>query len=194
MLLPPELQGSGCLETLKGSNTMTPSTTHSNAAATPVAGSPAAAACADLAESFAHFCLATGIEALTPMMNADAEAIAGERSGHTRDRPGYRGGHTRSKGALHGGQVDVRRPRVRSKATREAMALPTGEAVRSHDLLSQCTMNLMLLDVATRKSSRAVRMARDRPARGERQRSLDVRRLPTLQGSQGGPAGRVDGP
>ena len=126
---------------------MAPSTTHSNAAATPLEGSPAAAASADLAESFEHFCLATGIEALTQMMNADVDAIAGERDGHTR-----------SKVALHGGPVDVRRPRVRSKATREEMALPTGEAVCSQDLLSQCTLNLMLLNVATRKSSRAVRM------------------------------------
>jgi len=158
VLLPPELQGSGCLETLKGRNTMTPSATHSNAAATPAAGSPAAAASADLAESFAHFCLATGIEALTPMMNADGEAIAGERCGPTRDTPGYRWGPTRSKVALHGGPVDVRRPRVCSTATREEMALPTWEAVRSHDRLSQCTLNPMRLDVATRKSSRAVRM------------------------------------
>lgn len=135
---------------------MTPSTPHSNAAATPPAGSPAAAS-ADLTESFEHFCLATGIAALTQMMNADVDVIAGERDGHTRDKPGYRWGHTRSQVALHGGQVDVRRPRVRSQATREEMALPTLEAVRSHDLLSQCTLNLMRLNVATRKSSRAVR-------------------------------------
>jgi putative transposase len=58
---------------------------------------------------------------------------------------------------FHGGKVTVDRPRVRSFDGHE-VALPSWTAAQAEDWLGRWAMNLMLINVSTRKLRRAVRL------------------------------------
>jgi len=107
--------------------------------------------------SFDRFCLAAGIEALGAMMEKDAEEACGARHARGEGRRGHRWGRTRGKIGFHGGKVAVERPRVRGLAGNE-LALPSWEQAVEEDWLGQWAMNLMLINVSTRKFRRAVRL------------------------------------
>jgi putative transposase len=110
----------------------------------------------EVSASFDRFCLAAGIEALGEMMQRDAAETCGPRHSRAESRRGYRWGRTRGKIGFHGGKVDVERPRVRDFAGRE-LALPSWEHALGEDWLGKWAINLMLLNVSTRKFRRAVR-------------------------------------
>ena len=70
---------------------------------------------------------------------------------------GHRWGTTEGKIGFHGGKVTVHRPRVRSFDGHE-VALPSWTAAQAEDWLGRWAMNLMLINVSTRKLRRAVRL------------------------------------
>ena len=111
----------------------------------------------EVSVSFDRFCLAAGMEALGAMMEKDAEEACGPRHGRGDGRRGHRWGHTRGKIGFHGGRVELERPRVRGFAGKE-FALPSWERAVAEDWLGQWAMNLMLINVSTRKIRRAVRL------------------------------------
>ncbi len=111
----------------------------------------------EVGASFEHFCLTAGISTLVEMMEADACALCGPRYGRERGKQGHRWGKTRGKLGFHGGKVEIARPRVRSHDGRE-LALASWEAALEEDFLRQWAMNLMLINVSTRRFSRAVRL------------------------------------
>ena len=113
----------------------------------------------NVGESFERFCLTAGIEALQSMMEADAVDLCGERHARSSGRAGYRWGTTQGKIGFHGDNVEVVRPRVRARGKDgKEMELPTwGQAV-DQDWLGKWAMNLMLINVSTRRISRAVRL------------------------------------
>jgi len=111
----------------------------------------------DVGASFERFCLASGIATLTGMMEEDAARLCGPRHGRSAGRAGHRWGRTRGKVGFHGGKIEIERPRVRGRAGRE-MALPSWETAVSEDWLGKWAMNLMLINVSTRKFGRAVRL------------------------------------
>jgi len=111
----------------------------------------------DVGASFERFCLATGVATLAGMMEEDASRLCGPRYGREEGRDGHRWGRTRGKVGFHGGKVEIERPRVRGRAGGE-MALPSWETAVSEDLLGKWAMNLMLINVSTRKFGRAVRL------------------------------------
>ena len=111
----------------------------------------------DVQISFERFCLTAGIGALEEMLRDDAERLAGPRHGRNPERAGRRWGVTTGKIGFHGGKVDVRRPRIRSLAGRE-VPLPNWQAAQTEDWLGRWAMNLMLINVSTRKLRRAVRL------------------------------------
>ena len=80
----------------------------------------------DVSASFERFCLTAGIEALSAMMEKDAEELCGARHARGEGRRGYRWGHTQGKIGFHGGKIDVERPRVRELGGQE-MVLPSWE-------------------------------------------------------------------
>ena len=127
-------------------------------ATAPVGPSLVESAYGALTESFEQFCLMAGIESLTQMMNEDVILLAGDRYEHCPDKPGYRWGQTKSQAGFHGGKIEVERPRVRSKATGKEMALPSWEEIAAGGHLNQWAMNLMVMNMATRKFGRAVRL------------------------------------
>src|ERR1700749_4871469 len=111
----------------------------------------------DVDSSFERFCLTAGIGAIEQMLCEDAQQLAGMP--HSRDggRVGHRWGRTKGKIGFHGGNVAGHRPRVRGFDGHE-LPLPTWAAAQAGDWLGRWAMNLMLINVSTRKLRRAVRL------------------------------------
>jgi putative transposase len=112
----------------------------------------------EVGASFERFCLIAGLASLTQMLEEDATALAGAPHARADDKPGYRWGRTRGPVGFHGGKVEMERPRVRSKATGKELPLPSWKEAAEAGWLEQWAMNLMLMNVATRKVGRAVRL------------------------------------
>ena len=111
----------------------------------------------EVSASFDRFCLAAGIETLGAIMEADAEAACGPRHSRSADRLGHRWGRTAGKIGFHAGKVAMERPRVRGLDGKE-LPLPSWEQAVKEDWLGRWAMNLMLINVSTRKFRRAVRL------------------------------------
>ena len=111
----------------------------------------------DVQESFERLCLAAGIETLSAMMEADVEAACGPRHSRVEQRQARRWGKTRGRIGFHGGKVGVERPRVRSVDGRE-VPIPSWDRATAEDWLGRWAMNLMLINVSTRRFGRAVRL------------------------------------
>jgi len=111
----------------------------------------------DVDRSFENFCLTAGIGAIEQMLSEDAAQLAGAPHSRGGRRLGHRWGRTQGKIGFHGGKVTVHRPRVRALDGGE-MALPTWTAAQAEDWLGRWAMNLMLINVSTRKLRRAVRL------------------------------------
>ena len=115
------------------------------------------AAWQDVDSSFERFCLTAGISAMEQMLCEDAQQLTGARHSRGGARIGHRWGTTEGPIGFHGGKVVVRRPRVRSCDGHEVQ-LPTWTAAQGEDWLGRWAMNLMLINVSTRKLKRAVRL------------------------------------
>jgi putative transposase len=111
----------------------------------------------EVSASFDHFCLAAGFEALGTMMEKDAEEACGPRHSRGERRRGHRWGRTQGKIGFHGGKVEIERPRVRDLIGKEVV-LPSWEQAVGEDWLGRWALNLMLINVSTRKFRRAVRL------------------------------------
>jgi putative transposase len=111
----------------------------------------------DVGASFERFCLATGVATLSSMLESDAVQLCGPRHGRAPERVGLRWGRTKGKIGFHGGTVPMDRPRVRSRDGGE-VRLPSWEAAQAEDWLGKWAMNLMLINVSTRRYGRAVRL------------------------------------
>ena len=83
--------------------------------------------------------------------------VAGPRYGRADSKTGHRWGTTKGKVGFHGGKVEIERPRVRARDGGE-LVLPSWESAMSEDLLGRWALNLMLINVSTRKFGRAVRL------------------------------------
>ena len=125
-----------------------------------------------ISASFELFCLASGMEALGEMMDRDAQAICGPRHARGLDRRAHRWGKTKGKIGFHGGKVEIERPRLRGFDGKE-QPVPSWEAAVAEDWLGKWAMNQMLINVATRKFARSVRLPegdvgreRDAPNKG----------------------------
>ncbi len=68
-------------------------------------------------QNFDQFCLLAGFSAPGEMMEADVTALAGEAHARDTDKPGYRWGPDLWSSGLSRRQVELERPRVRSKVT-----------------------------------------------------------------------------
>ena len=111
----------------------------------------------EVGASFERFCLTTGLATLASMLEEDATRVCGPRYGRADGRDGHRWGKTTGKVGFHGGKVEIERPRVRARHGDE-VTLPSWKAALSEDLLGKWALNLMLINVSTRKFGRAVRL------------------------------------
>jgi putative transposase len=137
----------------KESNAMKSSTTNS----TPEQFTPVGKALEEVSASFDRFCLAAGLEALSEMIERDAEEACGPRHGRGEQRRGHRWGRTKGKIGFHGGKVELERPRVRELNGKE-LTLPSWVKAMEEDWLGKWALSLMLINVSTRKFRRAVRL------------------------------------
>src|SRR5881397_2751721 len=112
---------------------------------------------AEVRASFDRFCLAAGIEALGTMMEADVTTACGPRHGRDPARRAHRWGRARGRIGFHGGKIEVERPRVRGVDGGE-VTIPSWETAAQEDWLGRWAMNLMLINVSTRRFGRAVRL------------------------------------
>ncbi len=108
--------------------------------------------------SFDRFCLISGIAALEEMLEEDANELCGARHERTDGRQGHRWGAAEGPIGFHGGKVSVRRPRVRGSKGGKEVSLPNWASAQEEDWLGKWAMNLMLINVSTRKFARAVRL------------------------------------
>ena len=138
-----------------------------------------------------RFCLLAGIEALAEMMEEDATTVCGARHRRHGDRRGYRWGRTHSEIGYHGGKVKVARPRVRDRAGKE-VSLESWQALRDGNLLLEWALNLMVLNVSTRKYHRSG--ARSPAPTSSRTRSARCARSPATSNAGDTPRWRSDGP
>jgi transposase-like protein len=90
------------------------------------------------------------------MLENDAQEVW-DRAIRVRRRRSYRWGRTQGKIGFHGGRVDIERPRVRELGGKE-MVLPSWERAITEDWLGRWALNLMLINVSTRKFRRVVRL------------------------------------
>lgn len=108
--------------------------------------------------SFERFCLSAGVATLTAMMEQDAAALCGPHHGRKAGKVGHRWGKTLGPIGFHGGKVVIERPRVRARDGKAELALPSWSAAIAEDWLGQWALNLMLINVSTRRFGRAVRL------------------------------------
>ena len=146
----------------------------------------------NVAASFERFCLTAGVATLAEMMEQDAVALCGRRHGRSVDRRGYRWGRTAGKLGFHGGKVAIERPRVRAAGGAE-VALPSWEAAQAEDWLGRWAMNLMLINVSTRRFGRAVRLPEGDIAARSGAGGVEVGGVAPVRGAIGRADERMDG-
>lgn len=96
------------------------------------------------------FSVGVGLEVLRTILEEDRTAIVGESGKHNLERAAYRHGSDPSSLTLGGRKVVVDRPRARSLSGEE-IALPTWEAFKGDELLSEMAFERMVAGVSTRK-------------------------------------------
>ncbi len=99
----------------------------------------------------------SGFEVLQALLEQERERLCGVRYRHDAGRTASRAGYAPGELVLGGRRVTVKRPRVRSSEGKE-VALPSWQAAQAEDWLGRWAMNLMLINVSTRKLRRAVRL------------------------------------
>src|SRR5664280_576864 len=85
------------------------------------------------------------------------QAICGPHHARGHFRRAHRWGKTKGKIGFHGGKVEIERPRLRDFNGKE-LAVQSWEAAVAEDWLGKWSMNQMLINVATRKYARSVRL------------------------------------
>jgi transposase-like protein len=98
---------------------------------------------------------AQGLAVLDAVFREDAEALAGPKGTHQRDRTHHHWGTTSTALTFGGRRLHVRRPRVRRTDGREA-TLPTVAAFRVRDPLTARMMQQLLVGVSTRGYERSL--------------------------------------
>jgi transposase-like protein len=96
-----------------------------------------------------------GVAALDAVFREEAVAVAGPKGQHRSDRTHHHWGTTSTEVTLGGRRLQVRRPRVRSRAGHE-VTLPSVAAVGQRDPLTARVMEQILLGVSTRGYARSL--------------------------------------
>jgi putative transposase len=110
-----------------------------------------------------------GIGAVERLLRENAQQLAGAPHSRGAGSAGHRLGTTKGKIGFDAGKGTVHRPRIRSFEGHE-VALPSWAAAQAEDWLGRGVMNLMLINVSTRKLRRAVRLPEGEPGTAPRSR------------------------
>jgi putative transposase len=102
-------------------------------------------------EGLLALAVATGMQVMTTMMDADVTAICGPKGRHNPERSAVRHGSEDGSVTLGGRRVPVRRPRVRTADGTGEVAVPTYELFASTEVLGRLAMERMLAKLSTRR-------------------------------------------
>jgi len=105
----------------------------------------------ELKEGLLAFAVGTGLKVLDVILEAEVNAVAGEKSRHDPERVAVRHGSDGGLVTLGGRQVQIRRPRVRSADGSSELHLPTYELASSTELLGRETLARMLAKPSCRR-------------------------------------------
>ena len=100
-------------------------------------------------EAFHGLCIATGLQVLEAMMEADREALCGPKGRHQVERSAWRGGSAESPVTLGGRQVEV--PRLRVRSAGGAVPLVSFQWASATDPLDEHTLAAVAAGVSTRR-------------------------------------------
>ena len=100
-------------------------------------------------EAFHGLCIATGLQVLEAMMEADREMLCGPKGHHQVERPAWRGGSVDSQVTLGGRQVELPRQRVRS--AEGEVPLASFQWAAATDPLDEHTLAAVAGGVSTRR-------------------------------------------
>ena len=100
-------------------------------------------------EAFHGLCIATGLQVLEAMMEADREMLCGPKGRHQVERPAWRGGSVDSQVTLGGRQVELPRQRVRS--AEGEVPLASFQWAAATDPLDEHTLAAVAAGVSTRR-------------------------------------------
>jgi len=102
-------------------------------------------------EGLLALAVATGMQVMTTMMDADVTAICGPKGRHNPERSAVRHGSEDGSVTLGGRRVPVRRPRVRTADGAGEVAVPTYELFASTEVLGRLAMERMLAKLSARR-------------------------------------------
>ena len=100
-------------------------------------------------EALHGLCIATGLQVLEAMMEADREVLCGPKGRHQVERSAWRGGSADSQVTLGGRQVEV--PRLRVRSAGGEVPLVISEWASAADPLDEHTLAAVAAGVSTRR-------------------------------------------
>ena len=100
-------------------------------------------------EAFHGLCIATGLQVLEAMMEADRAVLCGPKGRHQVERPAWRGGSVESPVTLGGRQVEV--PRLRVRSADGEVPLVSFQRAAVTDPLDEHTLAAVAAGVSTRR-------------------------------------------
>ena len=100
-------------------------------------------------EAFHGLCIATGLQVLEAMMEADRAVLCGPKGRHQVERPAWRGGSVESPVTLGGRQVEV--PRLRVRSADGEVPLVSFQWAAVTDPLDEHTLAAVAAGVSTRR-------------------------------------------
>ena len=104
-------------------------------------------------EGLLALAVATGLQVMHTIMDADVTATCGPKGGHDADRTAVRHGTEAGSVTLGGRRVPVRRPRVRTADRRAEVPVASYEMFSSTEILGRMAMERMLAKLSTRRYS-----------------------------------------
>lgn len=131
--------------------------TSKNTAAGPVVTVPAEVTVAlqeltgQVQEGLLSLAVATGLQVMASLMEADVAAVAGPRGKQNPDRAAVRHGSGPGSVTLGGRRVPIVRPRVRAADGSGELPVPSYELFSSTELLGRLAMEKMLAGLSTRR-------------------------------------------
>ena len=100
-------------------------------------------------EAFHGLCIATGLQVLEAMMEADREVLCGPKGRPQVERPAWRGGSVDSQVTLGGRQVEL--PRLRVRSADGEVPLASFQWAAATDPLDEHTLAAVAAGVSTRR-------------------------------------------
>ena len=100
-------------------------------------------------EAFHGFCIATGLQVLEAMMEADREVLVVRRGAIRSSGPAWRGGSVDSQVTLGGRQVEL--PRLRVRSSDGEVPLASFQWAAATDPLDEHTLAAVAAGVSTRR-------------------------------------------